>query len=153
MEMICFRDTMDLTEDQVQNLEDVFRQNLPPNQNTLTLKEFKKFMPSKNVRKWIKILRCNWNWHKRNIKNVTLFQTFFVERAFKIFDTDGSGDISLAEFIDTMYQFAGRGQAEKILFLFKVYDIDGNYFISYLSIFIIIFVITPCQYTYIYSCC
>ena len=45
-----FRDTMDLTEEQVQNLEDVFRQNLPPDQNTLTLKEFKKFMPSKNVR-------------------------------------------------------------------------------------------------------
>ena len=41
---------MDLTEEQVQTLEDVFRQNLPPNQNTLTLKEFKKFMPSKNVR-------------------------------------------------------------------------------------------------------
>ena len=41
---------MDLTEEQVQNLEDVFRQNLPPDQNTLTLKEFKKFMPSKNVR-------------------------------------------------------------------------------------------------------
>ena len=52
-------------------------------------------------------------------------QVFFVERAFKIFDRDGNGDISLAEFIDTMYQFAGKGQAEKILFLFKVYDIDG----------------------------
>ena len=49
--MLSFRDTMDLTEEQVQILEDVFRQNLPPNQNTLTLKEFKKFMPSKNVRK------------------------------------------------------------------------------------------------------
>ena len=48
-----------------------------------------------------------------------------MERAFKIFDRDGNGDISLAEFIDTMYQFAGKGQAEKILFLFKVYDIDG----------------------------
>ena len=41
---------MNLTEEQVQILEDVFRQNLPPNQNTLTLKEFKKIMPSKNVR-------------------------------------------------------------------------------------------------------
>ena len=59
MEILCFRDTMDLTEEQVQILEDVFRQNLPPNQNTLTLKEFKKFMPSKNVRKQIKILGCS----------------------------------------------------------------------------------------------
>ena len=49
-----------------------------------------------------------------------------MERAFKIFDRDGDGDISLAEFIDTMYQFAGKGQAEKILFLFKIYDIDGK---------------------------
>ena len=79
-----------------------------------------------------------------------MFQTFFVERAFKIFDTDGSGDISLAEFIDTMYQFAGRGQAEKILFLFKVYDIDGNYFILYLSIFIIIFNKTMSIYLYLF---
>ena len=46
---------MDLTEEQVQNLEDVFRQNLPPDQNTLTLKEFKKFMPSKNVRNRLRL--------------------------------------------------------------------------------------------------
>ena len=54
-----------------------------------------------------------------------------MERAFKIFDRDGNGDISLAEFIDTMYQFAGKGHTEKILFLFKVYDIDGKQGILY----------------------
>ena len=41
---------MDLTEEQVKSLEEVFRQNLPPNKESLTLKEFKKIMPSKNVR-------------------------------------------------------------------------------------------------------
>ena len=40
---------MDLTEDQVKHLEDVFRQNLPANKECLTLTEFKKLMPSKNV--------------------------------------------------------------------------------------------------------
>jgi hypothetical protein len=41
---------MDLTEEQVKSIEEVFQQNLPPNKDSLTLKEFKKIMPSKNVR-------------------------------------------------------------------------------------------------------
>ena len=125
---------MDFTEEQVKNLEDVFRQNLPPDKDSLTLTEFKKLMPSKNVGKYHKSV-----WKSKSFlmeifllillefeKYLLIYhQVFFVERAFKIFDRDGNGDISLAEFIDTMYQFAGKGQAEKILFLFKVYDIDG----------------------------
>ena len=53
-------------------------------------------------------------------------QTLFVERVFCIFDEDGDGTISLAEFLDTMHQFSKQGQIEKIMFLFKVYDIDGK---------------------------
>ena len=49
MSLNYIRDTMDLTEDQVKHLEDVFRQNLPANKECLTLTEFKKLMPSKNV--------------------------------------------------------------------------------------------------------
>ena len=45
---------MDFTEEQVKNLEDVFRQNLPPDKDSLTLTEFKKLMPSKNVGKYHK---------------------------------------------------------------------------------------------------
>ena len=71
-----------------------------------------------------------WHWNMISIigtiKSLTPFQVFFVERVFKIFDSDGNGDISLAKFIDAMYQFAGKGQAEKILFLFKIYDINGT---------------------------
>ena len=48
---------MDLTEEQVKSLEEVFRQNLPPNKESLTLKEFKKIMPSKNVRIFSIILK------------------------------------------------------------------------------------------------
>ena len=54
------------------------------------------------------------------------FQEFFVERAFRIFDKDGSGTVSLAEFIETMHQFSGQGEDEKISFLFKVYDLNGR---------------------------
>ena len=58
--------------------------------------------------------------------NLILFQEFFVERAFRIFDKDGSGTVSLAEFIETMHQFSGQGEDEKISFLFKVYDLNGK---------------------------
>ena len=57
------------------------------------------------------------------------FQPFFVERVFHIFDKDDNGSISLQEFIDAMHQFAGQSPDDKIKFLFKVYDIDGKFFI------------------------
>lgn len=95
------RHTDDFSPEQIQRLEDIFRQHLPANKTTLTLEEFKKIMPSKN--------------------------SFFVERVFNIFDMDDNGSISLAEFLDKMYQYAGyQSDSEKVLFLFKVYDIDGN---------------------------
>ena len=63
-----------------------------------------------------------------------LFQPFFVERVFHIFDKDDNGSISLQEFIDAMHQFAGQSPDDKIKFLFKVYDIDGkNYSCSILQ--------------------
>ena len=55
-----------------------------------------------------------------------VFQPFFVERAFRIFDRDKNGSVSMAEFIDAMHQFAGNGSDEKLVFLFKVYDLDGE---------------------------
>ncbi len=55
-------------------------------------------------------------------------QPFFVERAFRIFDRDGNGAVSMAEFIDTMHHFAGQTSDEKLVFLFKVYDLDGECF-------------------------
>ena len=51
---------------------------------------------------------------------------FFVQRAFHVFDKDGDGTISLAEFLDTMSEFSKQGHMEKIMFLFKIYDIDGE---------------------------
>ena len=43
-----------------------------------------------------------------------------------MFDKDGDGTISLAEFLDTMSEFSKQGHMEKIMFLFKIYDIDGE---------------------------
>lgn len=58
-------------------------------------------------------------------------QPFFTERVFQIFDKDNSGSISLQEFIDAIQQFSGQSADDKIRFLFKVYDIDGNVFILF----------------------
>ena len=54
------------------------------------------------------------------------FQKFFVEGAFRIFDKDGSGTVSLEEFLETMHQFANQGEEEKLAFLFRVYDPNGK---------------------------
>ena len=82
-----------------------------------TLDEFKKIVPSKNVTPL----------SPRDFLLIFFFlQEFFVERAFRIFDKDGSGTVSLAEFIETMHQFSGQGDDEKISFLFKVYDLNGE---------------------------
>jgi len=89
-----------LTKDNITWLEKVFRENLAPGQKEFTLKEFKKIVPSKN--------------------------NFFVEGAFRIFDKDSSGTVSLEEFLETMHQFANQGEEEKLSFLFKVYDPNGD---------------------------
>lgn len=57
---------------------------------------------------------------------IAMLQPFFTNRVFQIFDKDNSGSISLQEFIDAIHQFAGQSQEDKIKFLFKVYDLDGE---------------------------
>ncbi|XP_058791385.1 NADPH oxidase 5 isoform X2 [Phymastichus coffea] len=59
-------------------------------------------------------------------KIVTSKNPFFTERVFQIFDKDNSGTVSLQEFLDAMHQFAGKTPNDKIRFLFKIYDIDGD---------------------------
>ena len=49
-----------------------------------------------------------------------------MEGAFRLFDKDGSGSVSLEEFLETMHQFAHQGEEEKLSFLFKVYDPNGD---------------------------
>ncbi|XP_032676109.1 NADPH oxidase 5 [Odontomachus brunneus] len=80
-------------------LEKIFKQTVG-NEREIRREEFKKIVTSKNP--------------------------FFTERVFQIFDKDNSGAISLQEFLDAMHQFAGKSPDDKIKFLFKVYDIDGD---------------------------
>ena len=84
----------------MEHLESVFRSHLGKGKEEFTIAEFKKIVPSKNP--------------------------FFVERTFRIFDSDCNGTISVSEFIETMHRFAGKGDDDKILFLFKIYDLDGK---------------------------
>ena len=71
-------------------------------------------------------------WWQR-INALYTLQPFFVERVFQIFDKDDSGSISFQEFIDAIHQFAGQTPEDKIKFLFKVYDIDGEHQAFYRS--------------------
>ena len=89
-----------LSKESIEHLEKVFRSHLGKGREEFTIAEFKKIVPSKNP--------------------------FFVERAFRIFDSDKNGTISISEFIETMHQFAGNTVDEKVLFLFKIYDLDDD---------------------------
>lgn len=65
--------------------------------------------------------------HRKTVFIIIVFQPFFTERVFQIFDKDNSGSISMQEFLDAMHQFAGHTPDDKMKFLFKVYDLDGKY--------------------------
>ncbi|KAG8288595.1 NADPH oxidase 5 [Homalodisca vitripennis] len=80
-------------------LEQLFRQTVG-NEKEIQKEDFKKILITKNP--------------------------FFTERVFQIFDKDNSGSISLQEFLEAMHQFAGKSPDDKIRFLFKVYDLDGD---------------------------
>ena len=55
--LLHYRDNEDFSVDQVSKMRQIFRESLPPDKTSLTLDEFKKIMPNKNVRPvsfWIK---------------------------------------------------------------------------------------------------
>nr|QOE76458.1 NADPH oxidase 5 [Nilaparvata lugens] len=80
-------------------LEQLFRQTVG-NEEEIKREDFKKILITKNP--------------------------FFTDRVFEIFDKDNSGSISMQEFLESMHQFAGKSPDDKIRFLFKVYDLDGD---------------------------
>ena len=60
------------------------------------------------------------------------FQSFFAERFFAIFDTNGRGDIECGELIDGLRMLKFGTPTQKLKFLFDVFDVDGNFFLYYL---------------------
>ena len=99
MKITTVRSSAGLTTEDKDWLEKVFKDNLGAD-GRMNLEQFRKLVPCKNE--------------------------FFVERAFRIFDKDGSGAVSLAEFVETTRQFAWQGDDEKISFLFKIFDLKNE---------------------------
>lgn len=53
-------------------------------------------------------------------------QSFFAERFFTLFDSDGSGTITLQELRDALTLLIHGDPMDKLKFLFQVYDVDGK---------------------------
>ncbi|XP_029283925.1 LOW QUALITY PROTEIN: NADPH oxidase 5 [Cottoperca gobio] len=53
-------------------------------------------------------------------------ESFFAERFFALFDSDGSGSISLDELLEALNLLIHGSETDKLHFLFQVYDVDGS---------------------------
>uniref|UniRef100_A0A8D0ALL2 NADPH oxidase 5 n=1 Tax=Sander lucioperca TaxID=283035 RepID=A0A8D0ALL2_SANLU len=53
-------------------------------------------------------------------------ESFFAERFFALFDSDGSGSISLDELLKALDLLIHGSETDKLKFLFQVYDVDGS---------------------------
>ncbi|XP_067412184.1 NADPH oxidase 5 [Emydura macquarii macquarii] len=53
-------------------------------------------------------------------------ESFFAERFFALFDSDGSGTISLDELLKALSLVIHGDETDKLRFLFQVYDVDGS---------------------------
>ncbi|XP_040017996.1 NADPH oxidase 5 isoform X2 [Gasterosteus aculeatus] len=53
-------------------------------------------------------------------------ESFFAERFFALFDSDGSSSISLDELLRALDLLIHGSQTDKLRFLFQVYDVDGS---------------------------
>ncbi|XP_059338378.1 NADPH oxidase 5 [Ammospiza nelsoni] len=55
-----------------------------------------------------------------------LKESFFAERFFALFDSDGSGSLSREELLGSLRRLLCGNSTEKLRFLFQVYDVDGS---------------------------
>ncbi|KAM9808053.1 NADPH oxidase 5 [Neosynchiropus ocellatus] len=53
-------------------------------------------------------------------------ESFFAERFFSLFDSDGSSSISLDELLKALDLLIHGSETDKLRFLFQVYDVDGQ---------------------------
>lgn len=57
-------------------------------------------------------------------------QPYFVGRVFTIFDSSNSGRMSRKDFVSTLHTIMEMTPDEKLRLLFKIYDLDGDDFIT-----------------------
>ena len=57
---------------------------------------------------------------------MVFFQNYFAQRYFNFFDKDGSGYISIEEFIDALQTLRGQNDFDKLKFLFNIFDTNGK---------------------------
>ena len=61
------------------------------------------------------------------------------QRLLAVFDNDGSGDVDFKEFLIGLSAFSAKGKKEdKLKFVFKVYDMDRDGFISNGELFLVL---------------
>ena len=105
-----------LTKERVKHLESVFKTNTD-NDVTMDIQQFKKIIKSKNV--------CI-AWINNGKVIALLIQDFHAERIFDIFDEDRSGQLSFDQLLHCLQELSADGNDEKVMLLFKIYDIDGT---------------------------
>ncbi|XP_008299079.1 NADPH oxidase 5 [Stegastes partitus] len=59
-------------------------------------------------------------------KALKVKESFFAERFFALFDSDGSSSISLDELLEALELLIHGSETDKLRFLFQVYDVDGS---------------------------
>uniref|UniRef100_A0A8C4L920 NADPH oxidase 5 n=1 Tax=Equus asinus asinus TaxID=83772 RepID=A0A8C4L920_EQUAS len=59
-------------------------------------------------------------------KALNVKESFFAERFFTLFDSDGSGTITLQELREALTLLIHGNPMDKLKFLFQVYDVDGK---------------------------
>ncbi|XP_051545992.1 NADPH oxidase 5 [Myxocyprinus asiaticus] len=59
-------------------------------------------------------------------KALKVKESFFAERFFALFDSDGSSSISLDELLKALDLLIHGSETDKLRFLFQVYDVDGS---------------------------
>ncbi|XP_046849727.1 NADPH oxidase 5-like [Xenia sp. Carnegie-2017] len=63
-------------------------------------------------------------------ETLQLEQVFFAERFFMLFDKNGDGKIDMKELIEGLELLKNGNVADKLTFLFRVYDLDGNGYLN-----------------------
>ena len=99
-----------------------FRKMIEEKNGELSLDQFKKMIPCKNV----KYLLFKNFVIVSTLQLFKLSKPFFAERAFQIFDNDKTGKVSIAEYHNTLEKFCSKSVVDKVRFLFELYDLNGK---------------------------